>query len=173
MPARKKPTGARQGHRRTDGVTVLPRRDDQRVPPVPTVQGGLLKSFQDACAAFWRSVSAQAADDVDSVVAERWIVARDEWQRCMNAMRRSRVVEGSTGQPALNPLATWIATREGEMTRCERQLGIGSKFRVDLGISYGQARLNAGELNRMTAESADPAADDPAEAELLEDFDRE
>lgn len=91
----------------------------------------------------------------------------------MNAFRRKRLVEGSTGQPVLNPLATWVASREAAMHKAEAQLGIGTKARVDLGISVGQAKLTAAQLNRMAEEDESAHGDDhdSAEAELLDEFD--
>jgi hypothetical protein len=175
MPAAKKPPGTQQDRRpqrpRVSQLAVVDGAD-RNAPPAPKAQGGLLKSSVEAWDSFWTSVGAGAAVDVDLVVAERWILARDEWQRALNAVRRCRLVKGSTGQPVLNPLTTWVASREAVMQKCEQQLGIGPKFRMDLGIAVGQARMTAAELNRMT-EEPDGGSDedtDAIEAEVLAEF---
>ena len=176
MPAPKKPSGTKQDRRagRSHGLAVVRETGPAgvEIPPLPTPQGGLLKSSRDAWVQFWSSVPAQAALEVDLVVAERWLVARDEWIRATNAFRRARIVKGSTGQPALNPLATWIQSREAVMAKCEEQLGIGPKSRMNLGIALGQARMTAEEMNRTTEENdaGDDEVIDAEEEELLEGF---
>lgn len=173
MPARKKPPGQQQDQRpQRARVTPLSVVGDVDIPPLPAAAGGLLKASEQAWDTFWRSDAAKVANVVDRVVAERWILAYDEFRRSLNAFRRKRLVEGSTGQPALNPLAKWVANRELALHRAEAQLGIGTKARIDLGISVGQARMTAFELNRMTQEADDDHGQpDSEEAELLADFD--
>lgn len=170
MPARKKTPGTQQGHRPKQAMSLLP-TPEPKVPAPPAVAGGLLVSTRQAWEAFWRSAPAAATEDVDLVLAERWILAYDEYRRALNAVRRRRLVEGSTGQPVLNPLATWVASREAAMHKAEAQLGIGTKARIDLGISVGQARLTAEQLNRMTEENDADDVVDAEEAELLAEFD--
>lgn len=179
MPARKKTPGTQQDRRPqrsrvTELAVVRPELDQVDVPPPPRPHGGLLKSSVEAWETFWASMLAGTTIDVDVVVAERWVLARDEWQRALNGIRRQRLVEGSTGQPVLNPLTSWVASREAVMEKCERQLGVGPKFRMDLGIAVGQARMTAAELNRMTEEqdaSVHEAEIDAEDAELLAEFD--
>jgi P27 family predicted phage terminase small subunit len=79
---------------------------------------------------------------------ERWIVSVDEWARAMRALRRQRIVEGSTGQPALNPLASYVASREAAIMDAEEKYGMTPMGRLKLGIAVGQAKLTAAELNR-------------------------
>ena len=174
MPARKKSPGTQQDRRpqraRVTSMSIVP-ADETKVPSLPVVAGGLLKATGQAWTAFWRSAPAAATEDVDLVLAERWILAYDEYRRALNAVRRRRLVEGSTGQPVLNPLASWVASREAAMHKAEAQLGIGTKARIDLGISVGQARLTAEQLNRMTEENDADDVVDAEEAELLAEFD--
>jgi P27 family predicted phage terminase small subunit len=176
MPAPRKTAGRRQDNRPQRGgpLVIVPIDGAVQVPEPPAVHGGLLKASLETWERFWRSLPAQAAEDVDVTVAERWIVAHDEWKRAINAVRRQRLVDGSTGQPVLNPLAAWATSREGEMQRCEVQLGVGTKNRLTLGITAGQARLTAAQLNRM-AEEGDGDEDevlDAEDAQLLEGFDK-
>lgn len=171
MANRKKPAGTQQGHRPSTALTVIDGDGPQVIPRPPD---GLLKGTQEAWAAYWSSSVRGAALEVDVVVVERWILARDEWQRALNAVRRRRVVEGSMGQPVLNPLASWVKSREDELHRCEAELGIGPKSRHNLGITVGQARMTAHELNRLTAEAedSDDGPEDAVEAEARELLER-
>ena len=175
MAPPKKPAGTTQarGAPRRPPITLAPVPADSpaTAPPLPNPPGGLLAATKARWADFWSSPSAQATENVDLVVAERWLLAYDEHRRALNAFRRKRLVEGSTGQPVLNPLATWVASREAAMHKAEAQLGIGTKARVDLGISVGQAKLTAAQLNRMAEEDDDLGPEDDATATLLEEFD--
>lgn len=173
MPARKKAPGTQQDRRpqrtRVTSMALLP-AGEEKIPPLPDVAGGLLKATGLAWEAFWRSTPAAATETVDMVLAERWILAYDEYRRSLNAFRRKRLVTGSTGQPVLNPIGTWVASREAAMHKAEAQLGIGTKARIDLGVSAGQARLTAEQLNKMTEESDADDVVDAEEAELLAEF---
>jgi P27 family predicted phage terminase small subunit len=179
VPARKKPPGTQQDRRpqrsRVTSLEVV-RAEEVEVPAPPDPPGGLLKSTKEVWRKLFEASAAKAIEPVDHAVAERWLLARDEWQRALNAFRRKRLVQGSTGQPVLNPLATWIQSREAVMAKCEQVLGIGPKFRADLGFTAGKARLTVAQLNAM-AEEGEPDSgdedDDAEEAELLEEFEAE
>lgn len=174
MAPPKKPAGttqARGGSRRAP-VSLVPTPDAPTIPALPQPAGGLLVSSKSAWATFWESLSAKATEAVDIIVAERWLLAYDEHTRALNAFRRKRLVEGSTGQPVLNPLATWVASREAAMHKAEQQLGIGTKNRADLAIGVGTARMTAAQLNAMTEEDRGHDDDDTdiVDAELLDEF---
>lgn len=175
LPARKKPPGTRQDNRRqrSSGLAIVP-PSGVATPAVPKPPAGLLVSTQTAWVQFWSSITASAAtEDVDMVLVERWIFARDEWQRALNAVRRKRLVSGSMHQPVLNPLASWVQSREAVMAKLEEQLGVGPKNRSHLGITIGQAQLTIHELNKATEEhdgDGDAEEVDAEEAEILADF---
>jgi P27 family predicted phage terminase small subunit len=176
MPARKKPPGAQQDRRPSRVGLALQVVDGTpaEIPAPPSPAGGLLKSTRDLWDTYWRSAIASAALEVDRLgVLERWIVARDEWMRATNAFRRKRIVEGSQGQPVLNPLASYIASREATMAKCEAELGGSPMARLKLGITVGQAKLTAHELNRMTETADDDQERDVVDAELLSEFEAE
>jgi uncharacterized protein YecT (DUF1311 family) len=174
VPARRKRPGARQDNRpaRQRGQLELIRDAAVEPRPVPAPPAGLLKGSQRAWVDFWESAAAAGQDPVDELVAQRWILTLDEWQRALNAVRRKRTVEGSMGQPVMNPLAAWVATREAELHRLERQLGVGMRNRSELGVTFGQAVLTAHELNRMAAEEPDghDQVVDVEEAAILAEF---
>lgn len=179
MPARKKTPGTQQDRRpQRSRVTTLAvvrdsdKSDKPEIPPLPKAEGGLLVTTKEAWLAFWTGPTAPVAEQVDRVITERWILAYDEWRRALNAVRKARLVKGSKGQPVMNPLADWAASREAAMRLAEKEMGVGLKSRADLGVSIGQAQLTAEELNRMTEESDGDQEDviDADEAELLEGF---
>lgn len=178
MPAKRKAPGARQvdrPQRRAElgVVRVLPSSGGGDVPAPPE---GLLRSSRDRWAEFWAGPVSKVGEPIDRVLVERWILAHDEWLRAVAAVREARVVKGSTGQPVLNPLAAWVRSREDMMRTCEVQLGIGLKSRADLGITMGQARMTAAELNRMTEEDVGDEdrgeVIDVEEVEVLGEFSR-
>jgi P27 family predicted phage terminase small subunit len=150
-------------------VVPLPERTEH--PPAPTTFPKLLAASVELWDAIWEEPQAKGFTVADRVVLERWILAYDAWRRAMNAVRRQPVVDGSQGQPVQNPLMAWVASRESEMEKCEKQLGVGLRNRSDLGVSIGQARLTAAQLNAMTEESDGGDEElDAEEAEILEAF---
>ena len=90
--------------------------------------------------------------DADRGGLERWIRYVDEWARVRRAFVSSRVVEGSTGQPVLNPLAGYIRQLEDAIHRLEERYGLTPYARTRLGIAVGQAKLTAQALNRQLEE---------------------
>lgn len=114
------------------------------VPP----PAGLLKVTRERWGVFWESPLAAAVLATDHVGLARWIRSVDEWERAMRAFRRRRIVDGSTGQPVLNPLAAYIVSREAAIREAEEKYGMTPLARLKLGIAVGQARLTAAELNK-------------------------
>lgn len=173
-PRKRAGTTQPRGGTRRQGITLAQSPEPPKIPTAPNPHGGLLTASKTAWVAFWESISAAAAEQVDLVVAERWILAYDEHRRSLTAVRKARIVAGSTGQPVLNPLATWVASREAAMHKAEQQLGIGMKNRADLAIGVGTAKMTAEQLNRMTEEPGDHSDGDEevevVDAELLEEF---
>lgn len=124
-------------------VTILP-------VAIPEPPKGLLASSIERWEAYWHSQVAQIARDsggIDLPGLERWILNVDEWSRVMRALRRKRIVLGSMGQPALNPLAGYMAQREAAIRDAELAYGMTPMSRLRLGIAVGQAKLTAQALN--------------------------
>ena len=154
----KKPAEVRQGRGGTRDVVL---RDEELC--VPSCPRGLLKRSRERWDAYWRSDVARAADVVaDLHRVERWITAVDEYDRCMPLLRKERTVEGSQGQPRLNPLASYLAQIQTELKTAEADLGLTPMARLRLGIAYGQARITAAELNKALNEGDDGSSDDDA-----------
>src|SRR5688572_5174679 len=156
----------RQGHRRGRDLTIVPPKS-----PAETVKNsaksakngaktailkapnGLLPASRRIWKAFWQSPVSHAVDlDADRYRIERWINTVDEYERVNSAFRNARIVKGSTGQPALNPLASYLQQLLAEINKAEAELGLTPLARMRLGIAYGEAKLTALELARALDE---------------------
>jgi len=146
-----KPIDQRHGHRRRTGLTV-PRGGERRSVPRPP--DGLLPSSRKHWRAYWLSDVARAADrKVDLPRIERWIGALDEYARVNAIFKQTRLVKGSTGQPALNPFANYLASLALELRAAENDLGLTPLARLRLGITYGQWRFTLEDLQRSLGQS--------------------
>lgn len=179
VPAKRKATTQPRSKGTANRLQVVPDAsthpgNSPEIPPLPGSKT-LLQETRDWWKAFWSEPQAQAVTGAQRVVLLRWVRAYDQWARTLRVVEKTPLVTGSMGQPVANPLISWVTSREAEMAKCERQLGIGLKNLADLGISTGQAKLTAAELNRMTRE--DPPGDhdhddeiDAVEAEVIDGF---
>jgi len=141
------------GHRKRTGIGLI--RTGQG-PIVPRAPAGLLASSRKRWRTYWKSNLAQAADrQVDLPRIERWIETTDEYERVNAIFKQTRLVKGSTGQPALNPLASYLAMLLAELRAAETELGMTPLAHQRLGIAYGQARLTVHELHRLLNERID------------------
>lgn len=92
-------------------------------PPDPPA--GLLKASRDRWADFWASPAADRVDlqsDLPRLI--RWIEQTDEYDRVSKVCKKTRLVKGSTGQPVLNPLFSYLATLETQIARTESEFGM-------------------------------------------------
>lgn len=97
---------------------------------------------------FWASPIAQAVDRASDLPRiERWITYVDEWHRALRGFRKSRLVEGSQGQPVLNPLGDYMLKLEAQIDRAEEKFGMTPLDRMRLGISFSEARRSLKDLN--------------------------
>lgn len=95
----------------------------------------------------------------------RWIEMVDEHQKVAEVFRKERLVAGSMGQPVLNPLGTYLATLESQISKMETEFGVGPLSRMRLGIATGQAALTAQELNRRLDEPVKREEDEQSKEE--------
>lgn len=127
------------------------------VPPAPVIPvahpappEGLLPASVNRWDEFWQSDVARAVDRNAHMGALRdWIEAVDERERVLPILRENRLVEGSQGQPVLNPLASYLGQREAVIARAEAQFGMTPGAMARLGLTVGQAKLTAATLNAM------------------------
>lgn len=155
-----KPPALRQGHRSNLGLQVVPRPDIETiVPELPAELGrSPLPQTCEKWEAYWHSPVAQIALEsggLDLAGLHRWIINVEEWHRATRAFRSKRIVPGSTGQPTLNPLASWIASREAAIAAAEQQYGMTPMARLKLGIAVGEAKLTAAALNKALEDNGD------------------
>lgn len=134
---------------------------------IPAPPPSLLKASKERWESYWHSAVSSAADlQADWGVLERWIRSVDEWHRAYRDFRKARTTEGSTGQLVLSPLAKLIRQLEAEIARAEHELGLTPMARLKLGLTAGQARLTAEQLNRSLSEGDDDSPEpDAIEAE--------
>lgn len=150
---------------RTREFGVVARRQLVEVPECPERLAGVKPLDQTVSAwdRLWHSDVVSVVDlksDMESVV--RWASLLDERERAFRAFRRKRLVEGSMGQPTLNPLWSVVRGCDSELRALEDRIGLTPKARLQLGITYGEAVKSLDELNQMMDEEVDDAdIDDP------------
>jgi P27 family predicted phage terminase small subunit len=155
-----KPGDQRQGHRKQPRtaqnppqIAVLSPSSEAPERVVPRAPTGLLDASRKRWKSFWQSAVSKAVDlDADLYRVERWIGCVDEYERVNAAFKKTRLVKGSTGQPALNPLASYLQQLLNEINKAEAELGLTPLARMRLGIAYGEAKLTALELARAVDE---------------------
>jgi P27 family predicted phage terminase small subunit len=150
----RKAPGTAHGHRRHDFVVLA----GGRQAPVPRPPTGLLVRSQRRWEAFWRSEVAQVIDlGSDLPALRRWIQASDEFERTVGLIAGTgRLVQGSMGQPVLNPLYGLLRDLHAQITRAESEFGMTPMARLRLGLSIGELKLQAQRLRQGQAALADP-----------------
>jgi hypothetical protein len=147
-----KPREVRQNRVTKPGLSIVQRAEvEVIVPALPEELKRALPQTEEKWLAYWQSPVAQIALEsggLDLAGLHRWIINVEEWHRAMRAFRAKRIVDGSMGQPTLNPLGAYIASREAAIKDAEQQYGMTPMARLKLGIAVGQAKLTAQELNR-------------------------
>lgn len=119
----------------------------QRESSPPKPPPGLLPATRTRWRAFWDSPSAALVNlDSDLPRLARWIQAADEYDRAAKIVRGARLLKGSTGQPALNPLVGYLVHLEGIITRAETEFGMTPAARI---------RLNRDLLSRLPGDDYD------------------
>lgn len=151
---------------------VVARRTLPEVPKCPAKLAGKepLSSTVGAWDRLWQSDVVSVVDlksDMESVV--RWASLLDERERVFRVFRGQRIVEGSSGQPALNPLWAVVRACDAELRALEDRIGLSPKARLMLGITYAEAGKSLDELNRlMEVDDDEPIADPRLQAVEVE-----
>ena len=127
-------------------VIQLPGTEAVDVPKPPE---GLLDVTVEIWKDFFASEVSEVVGPADRYALRRWIEAVDQRERYAELVRDEPTVEGSQGQPVLNPLAKRLDAIENEIRKFEAQFGMTPKARADLGVQTGAAAMTAQRLNEM------------------------
>ena len=138
------------------------KRQRRNVSPMSVVQGERvdapdpdrrwLKVTKDAHDQFWGSLIAAQVRIQDLDTVRRMFGLKDDYERHMRLARKEPFVQGSMGQPILNPSAKFAKELLSEIRQLEMQFGLtpGSRARImqsEVSVARGVADLNAGVSN--------------------------
>lgn len=118
--------------------------------------------------AFWSSDVAGAVDEALLPAVRRLFDLRSRQAASFALYDAEPYVDGSTGQPRINPAFDAAMKLETAITALEDRYGLTSKAKVNLGLAFGQAQLTAADLNRMAAEVANGGGEVIVDAEVIE-----
>lgn len=121
--------------------------------PDPPIR--LTKVAKEVWESFWSSEVSRVVDTSDHYALRRWIQAVNDREKIAAKVRKMPLVDGSQGQPVMNPLAKRLGSFDAEILKFEIQFGMTPKARADLGVSAGTAAMTAAQLNRMAQEDED------------------
>lgn len=112
--------------------------------------------------AYWADPIASTQTPADLMWAITWLRGLDDYFIKKALADAEPVVEGSMGQPTANPLYAVANASLAAAERAARQLGIGAKFRADLGVAIvsGQQALDDLNARYNQPEEDDDDADD-------------
>ena len=141
-----KPGDERQGRKPPITATLAEHgRED-----VPDPEDRWLKQTKEDWGSYWGSDIARAVeDDAGIAVVRRLFELRDDLERSRRGYKRRPLVEGSMGQPSMNPLAAHALKLETLILKLEQEHGLTPMSKARLGLTVGQARLTAADINRM------------------------
>lgn len=155
----------RVGHRSYPLLNVMPGGQPPGPPP-PMPTGIRRRRSKRIWENFWGSELRRVVNETtDLPRLERWITAVDELDRVQATLRKARLVRGSTGQPVLNPLASYANDLERTIEKAEEAFGMTPKHRLGLGLDVANLARTAADLNAMIeGDDDDPDADREPEA---------
>lgn len=146
----RKPEGTQQGHYEN---AIVPLADQ---PLAAAASPDWLPATKDKWDSYWMADVARAATEVDLSALGRLFTYYDEWERCYAAAKDGgRMVEGSQGQPVLNPLYKHMDSLEGLISKLEAELGMTPLARQRLGLAITETKKSVAELNKMAEEPND------------------
>lgn len=166
--SQRKPAETRQ-NRVTREIGIVPEeRVDIIVPEAPR---GILKHSKQIWERLWASKLYDLVEiDTDMESMQAYIGLVDEYERARRGFRKERIVEGSQGQPRLNPLGKWMLDLRKQIRDYEEAFGLTPRARFKLGITYGEAQRTIHDLNKSLDDDEDDGEDldDVLEVEMKE-----
>ena len=155
MPRLPKPRPLRQNTERSD-IGLVP---VALLPPEPIPTPGWLPVTKGEWHRLWTSpLAATMIPETDEPLVRRLFGLRDERERMMRVVRKSRIVGGSRGQPRANPLYSQISGLDAEIRQLEDRVGLSPRSRLQLGIQLGDAWKSLADLNAAFDDDTDSAA---------------
>lgn len=142
-----KPDDRRQRRNKPPSLAVV-RTLKPRPLPIPPVPDGLLPSTRAAWSKYWNTPISRIVEASDEPAIARLFRLYDERERAYRSLRKRRIVVGSQGQAVLNPLARYVAQCDAEIRALEDRFGLSAKARLQLGITFGEAKKTLEDLNR-------------------------
>lgn len=129
---------------------------------VPTAPPGLSVGGKTLWKEFWASPLAEIVDvRTDLPALRRLFGLRDEQVRLAKVADKTPTVQGSTGQPVMNPLYKRVNELDSKINQLEDRFGFTPMARLKLGITFAEGTKSWEELNASLAASR---ADDEAPA---------
>lgn len=154
MVANRKPAGTRQDNsagRQLAPVVAISGPRPAAVLDHPATPGWL-KATKEAWVIYWESDLSRILAPPHLPALYRLFDMRDAQARALRLYKRRPLVDGSMGQPVVNPAMKTAQALEGDIRALEDRLGLTPKAQANLGIAVGNAALTAAELNRMAEE---------------------
>ena len=146
-----KPAGRRSGHgaRPTSMDLTLSDRTISPIDDAPAPTADWLVETKKQWVELWQHAITAAYDrTLHEYQLRRMFDLRDERARLRRVVRKTPMVEGSQGQPRINPLVDRISTIDGELLKLEMANGMNPASLLKLGINYGQAKKSLDDLSR-------------------------
>jgi hypothetical protein len=165
----RKPDGARKGHRKYSSTAIVPLKSAPRVPELPDSKK-FLAATRQAWERYWSSPIQQVlVPDSDMPALVRLFQLADEFERCRREFARKRLVEGSQGQPVINPLGPFMLALAKEVRALDDRFGGSVISRLRMSIDLGEAAKSLDAMNQRLAAAEESDADqveDPRVAKL-------
>lgn len=128
--------------------------DGHRREPPPLPPGRWLKSSRQLWDSVWRSDVATAWERKgETALVARWLLHNEQLTRAYAGFRKAPTVEGSTGQPRLNPLWTTIKDLEAMIAKLDEKLALTPWDRVRFGFKGARMAKTIDEINRAMEEA--------------------
>ena len=115
---------------------------------VPLPESGWLARTRSAWTTFWREGIAKLTQPADGEALRRLFALYDARERTWRLFVKAPYVRGSKGQQVLNPMGTFALQLDARIERLEQSFGITPKARLQLGITFGEAKKSLEDLAR-------------------------
>jgi P27 family predicted phage terminase small subunit len=107
-----------------------------------------LKVTKEGWSAFWASGLAATVTEKDLAALRRLFDQRNMHERFARIVNRSPLIDGSKGQPVLNPLAALMTKLASEVRQMEREFGLTPDAGARMLASTASASRSVEELVR-------------------------